>query len=216
MSERELRYRKTGEIAKILWGRYPECTRELSKIPQFDLEADLLTKYENLRLSYLPEGSNAAVFRLDNFIPEPVTLKIITTLDDYLHISEEDESLWDSEKEEIQALVMMVKKSENFSTGYTLRQIYGHILASGLRPDAVDAPVAIWTVQKEGISVIAGYSLPFIEGEPTRIADDPLLSQIADDLEKASSAIYVGNRTQSPNGIIDLYGDRKLIDVEVR
>lgn len=213
---------------ETLGEQIPTVEQMLRRVPVYDLD-ELIDNYDPDKMTLIAEGDGSKVLKLDQVVQgKIVTLKVMTHLNDYFAYFDfnEDEAYW--EKEDAYSIYSGKRSLEvarditlapdgGDGTELALSQIWGHALGTLLRPDLIDPPVGVWVARPNTTDEyrVVGYSLPFIEGEAITVNSDPDLIKAADELQE--NGIYVGNRSQSKNAMINpKTGIKKFIDAELR
>lgn len=189
----------------------------IAQVPVHNLTT-LATLIDEVNVSYVGSGARGNVFRLRNMIEGiDCTIKLIRSYHPF--VMSMLQQLCEASLETVDQETISRIEFQNPHI-VTAHQVKGHLLGHQITPDYIDAPLALWVVSNTaGSYEYVGYSLPFVDGIPIKICDDPNLMRIADEIED-KSIVYVGNRGEinaSQNAVVNPdSGIKKFIDVKVR
>lgn len=220
---------ETRQIPECSLFQFPICNQNLygerrpdiATVPVHDI-GELLADLGKFRVNYAGCGSLGVVFRVeDPEIGVDSTIKVVRAegafpiLQRFYEASGLEKSEDEVDRDCIPKVFAAGLQTPRFAVAH---QVKGHLLGNRVAPDYIDIPTAIWinTSNQRELTYV-GYSIPFIEGQAIRIAEDDELKEIAEQIEKRGG-IYLGNRSGgSLNAIVNQEtGVKKFIDVKMK
>ncbi|MBI2074600.1 MAG: hypothetical protein HYT83_02040 [Candidatus Levybacteria bacterium] len=203
------------------WGNRPL----LAEVPVLNFYDGLECLLDAGELTFVGYGSHGVVFRYKTSDSDQQDMAIKISRVDHLNIKQLMRKMFgatgyqDVEQDEIDALCPKNPWGDQFAQVTVWRQVAGHVLGNIVDPAHIDAPLCIWFIGDSSLPYAIGYSIPFIQGDPIKICDDPELSDLAERLERIHG-IYVGNKGEgsannSLNAVILPNGNKKFIDVRL-